>query len=75
MIWSGSPSIFPFIWLTISILNNQEALDILKSAAVANGNTIPSDEEVNVIVIVYYHHHHLKQFQNTNENHPDNNYL
>ena len=64
-----------FIWSTISILNNQEALDILKSAAVANGNTIPSDEEVNVIVIVYYHHHHLKQFQNTNENHPDNNYL
>ena len=44
-----------FIWSTISILNNQEALDILKSAAVANGNTIPSDEEVNVIVIVYYH--------------------
>ena len=44
-----------FIWSTISTLNNQEALDILKSAAVANGNTIPSDEEVNVIVIVYYH--------------------
>ena len=40
--------------LIISDWKKQEALDILKSAATANGNTIPADEEV----LHHNQHHH-----------------